>query len=298
MGKRAPALLVCVLSVLVPVRAFAWGAAAHRLIMSRAIDLLPPELKPFFEHYRDEIVLRSNDPDLWRNVPFEEEDPNHFINFGAPEYGKPPFAELPRERWTAVARFGQATVLRLGVLPWRIEEIAGSLRRGFEGMGRRGLYDISNVVLFSAVAGHYMQDATQPFHTSLNYDGQLTGNFGIHSRFERDLVEKFAPRIQLTPDPPQPITNARDVAFDTVMQSYGLVDRIVAADKAAIGNKDTYDDGYFEKFFTAVQPIVEQQLSTAISRTAGLIVGAWQQAGRPALYTDQPRPVQRVRRPQ
>src|SRR5439155_469943 len=84
-------------------------------------------------------VLRSNDPDLWRNVFFEDEDPNHFINFGASEYGKPPFVELPRERGTAVAKFGESTVRRLGFLPWRIEEMAGNLRRGFEGMGRRGL---------------------------------------------------------------------------------------------------------------------------------------------------------------
>jgi hypothetical protein len=298
MGKRRPALLVCVMCVLVPVRAFAWGAATHRLIMARAIDLLPQELKPFFDHYRDEIVLRSNDPDLWRNVPFAEEDPNHFINFGVPEYGKPPFVELPRERGTAVAKFGQATVLRLGVLPWRIEEMAGSLRRGFEGMGRHGLYDISNVVLFAAVAGHYLQDATQPFHTSINYDGQLTGNNGIHSRFERDLVEKFATRIHLTPTPPQPVLDARDAAFETALHSYSLVEPILAADTAAAANRTTYDDEYFEKFFTAVQPIVEQQLSAAISKTAGLIIGAWQQAGRPGLYVEQPRPVQPVRRPQ
>ncbi len=294
MGKRLPALLVCVMSVLVPARAFAWGAAAHRLIMSRAIDLLPQDLKPFFDRYRDEIVLRSNDPDLWRNVPFAEEDPNHFINFGAPEYGRPPFAELPRERGTAVAKFGRATVLRLGVLPWRIEEMAGNLRRGFEGMARQGLYDISNVVLFSAAAGHYLQDATQPFHTSINYDGQFSGNTGVHSRFERDLVEKFGSRIRLAPAPPQPILDARDAAFETTLHSYGLVERILAADKAAAANRRAYDDEYFEKFFTAVQPIVEQQLSAAISGTAGLIIGAWQQAGRPVPYVEQPRPVQQV----
>jgi hypothetical protein len=298
MRKSVPALLLCVLSLLVPARAFAWGAAAHRLITSRAIDLLPPELKPFFDHYRDEVVLRSNDPDLWRNVPFDEEDPNHFINFGAPEYGKPPFSELPRERGTAVAKFGQSTILRLGVLPWRIEEMAGNLRRAFEGMGRRGPYDISNVVLFSAAGAHYLQDGTQPFHTALNYDGQLSGNFGIHSRFERDLVEKFGARLRLSPAPAQPITNGRDAAFDVVISSYAFVDRILAADKAAVGTRETYDDEYFEKFFTSVQPLLEQQLSEAISRTAGLIIGAWQQAGRPMLYVEQPRPPQRVRRPQ
>ena len=36
-------------------------------------------------------------------------------------------------------------------------------------------YATSDVVLFAAVASHYIQDAHQPFHASNNYDGQLTG---------------------------------------------------------------------------------------------------------------------------
>src|ERR1043165_6061398 len=70
--------------------AFAWGTAAHRHIMARAIDLLPPELKPFFVQHRDEMILRVIDPDLFRVLGWEE-DPNHFINFGAKELGEYPF---------------------------------------------------------------------------------------------------------------------------------------------------------------------------------------------------------------
>src|SRR4051812_28096912 len=295
MRKLALALTVCASFVLVPTQAFAWGALGHQLIMRRAIEILPPELKPFFEYYREELVLRSNDPDLWRNVPWDE-DSNHFVDFGIPEFGKPPFNELPRDYGAALAKFGAANLKRWGTLPWRVEEFAGSLRRSFEGMGRKGAYSISDVTLFSATGGHYIQDATQPFHASDNYDGQQTGNNGIHSRFERDLIEKFNSRLHLAPPPPRPIANARDAAFDALITSYSLVDRILAADKAALGTKDAYDDEYFEKFFTAVQPILEQQISAAISETAGMIIGAWEQAGRPAMYTVQPRAPQRVRR--
>ncbi|MBS1820288.1 MAG: hypothetical protein JSU08_20340 [Acidobacteria bacterium] len=284
------------LSVLmVPSQALAWGAQAHQLIMRRAIDLLPAELKPFYEHYREELVLRSNDPDLWRNVPWDD-DSNHFLNFGIPEFGKAPFEALPRERGAALAKFGEANLTRWGTLPWRVEELAGSLRRAFEGVGRRSLYSVSDVVLFSATTAHYLMDATQPFHATDNYDGQKTGNFGIHSRFERDLVEKFGSRLRLSPAAPTAMRNPRDTAFDTTINSYALVDQILAADTAAIGKRDTYDDEYFERFFTSVQPIVERQLNEAITLTASLIVGAWEQAGRPTLYTAQPRPVQRVRR--
>jgi len=295
MRKSLLSIATTVSLALIPAQAFAWGAAGHQLLMRRAIELLPPELKPFFENYREELVLRSNDPDLWRNVPWDD-DSNHFIDFGIPEYGKPPFSELPRERGAAQAKFGAANLNRWGMLPWRIEEMAGSLRRGFEGMGKSGAYSISDVILFSSATAHYVQDATQPFHATDNYDGLETGNNGIHSRFERDLIEKFATRLRLTTAPPKPITNARDFAFETTITSYRLVDRILAADKAALGGKDAYDDEYFEKLFTSLQPLLEQQLSAGISATAGVILGAWEQAGRPKLYTAQPRPPQRVRK--
>src|SRR5689334_20829955 len=162
MRKSLLSIATAVCLLLAPSHAFAWGAAGHQLLMRRAIDLLPPELKPFFETYREELVLRSNDPDLWRNVPWDD-DSNHFIDFGIAEYGKPPLAALPRERGAALAKFGEANLKPWGTLPWRIEEMAGSLRRGFEGMGKNGAYSISDVILFSAAMGHYIQDATQPF---------------------------------------------------------------------------------------------------------------------------------------
>ena len=295
MRKLGPVVALAFALLCIPTSAFAWGAAAHQMIMRQTIDLLPPELKPFFEHFKDEVVLRVNDPDLWRNVPWDD-DANHFVDFGVPEYGKPPFAELPRDYDLAVQKFGVRVVKRNGLLPWRAAEMYGNLRRGFEGIARNNQYAIGDVTLFSSVLAHYVQDATQPFHASDNYDGAQTGNNGIHSRFERDLFEKFGSRLRLAGPPPAPLTNPRDVSFDTLITSYGLVPGILAADKAAVGSKDVYDDEYFEKFFTAVQPTLEQQLSAAIRATAGFIIGAWEQAGRPKMYTEQPRPPQRVRK--
>jgi hypothetical protein len=295
MRKSGSAIVACIVIVLAPVQAFAWGAAAHQMIMRRAIEQLPPELKPFYEFYRDELVLRSNDPDLWRNVPWDD-DSNHFLDFGIPEFGKPPFTDLPREKGAAIARFGAANLKRWGTLPWRVEEMHGGLRRAFEGMGKNGAYSISDVILFSATTAHYLQDATQPLHATVNYDGYQTGNAGIHSRFERDLIEKFGTRLRLQPAAAKGIANLRDFAFETLIASYGHVDKILAADTAAVAGKDLYDDAYFEKMIASLQPLLEQQLSAAIDATAGMIIGAWEQAGRPTLYTAQPRGPQRVRR--
>jgi hypothetical protein len=289
----AAALLI---TLAAPARASAWGFEAHKYITGRAIDLLPPELKPFYDRYRDEIVMRSVDPDLWRNVGWDE-DANHFVDFGVKEYGEFPFTALPRELGAALDKYGAESLKRNGLLPWRAARFAGDLRRTFEGYARAP-YGPSSVILFSATLAHYVEDAHQPFHATVNYDGQLTGNLGVHARFERDLFEKFASRLMVTPSAPLPLVDVRDAVFDALLASYQLVDPVLKADRAATAGKDTYDDDYFEKFFAGVRPILEQRLAAAATAAAGAIIGAWQQAGRPALPLGAARPVERVKKPQ
>ncbi|MGC6428813.1 MAG: hypothetical protein ACON4Y_05945 [Flavobacteriales bacterium] len=40
--------------------------------------------------------------------------------------------------------------------------------------------------------GHYIADANVPLHTTINYDGQLTGQKGIHAFWESRLPELFS----------------------------------------------------------------------------------------------------------
>ena len=294
--RKAPAVVVAFLMVtLAPSSAFAWGTAAHRYIMRRAIDLLPPEIKPFFVHFRDELVVRVVDPDVWRNAGWEDE-PNHFLDFGGKEFGDYPFTALPREYGAAIEKFGMATLKRNGLLPWREAEEFGNLRRAFESFGRDGGYAPSDTVLQAAAASHYIQDAHQPLHASNNFDGQLTGQAGVHARFEAALFERFESRLTIAPAPPIPVKNARDAAFDALLESYRLVQPLLDADKAAIGAKDTYDDEYFEAFFAKVKPMLEKRIADSITATAAVITGAWEAAGKPAVRTQMPRTVQKVRK--
>lgn len=291
--------IVCATLVLLlawPTSASAWGFAGHRLIMRRAIDLLPPELKPFFDRARNEIVLRVIDPDLWRKVGWED-GPHHFLDFGGDEYGPYPFTALPREYKSALAKFGLPILTRYGLLPWREAEEFDNLQRAFAAIKRDSPGAAGDVVLFTSVASHYIQDAYQPLHATLNNDGQLTRNFGIHARFETNLVERYESTLKLTPAPPKPMTNARDAAFDALTSGYLLVDAIMKADTEAVAGKDVYDDDYFTKLFAKSRGVLEQRLSEAITATASLIVGAWEQAGKPALVTGGARPADRVQPP-
>src|SRR5262245_987102 len=155
MRKASGVAAALVVALLAPARASAWGFEAHMFIMRRAIELLPPELEPFYEQHRDELVIRVTDPDLWRTIGWAE-DANHFLDFGAKEYGEYPFAALPRDLDAAIEKFGEATVKRNGMLPWRAGEMYGNLRREFERMAR-GQNAAGEIVLFSAIVAHYMQ---------------------------------------------------------------------------------------------------------------------------------------------
>jgi len=136
----------------------------HRLVTDGAIDLLPEQIRPFFDKHRAFVVEHSVDPDLWRSAGFTEEPPRHFIDLD--EYGTPPFAALPRTYEAAVAKYGRETILKNGTLPWRGEEIYLQLVRAFEDQ-RKGTapYALDNIKFFVAVLSHYTADAHVPLHS-------------------------------------------------------------------------------------------------------------------------------------
>jgi hypothetical protein len=267
--------------LMLPSSAQAWGFETHKFIVSRAIDLLPDAIKPFYEANRVFIVEHAIDPDLWRTAGFTDEPPRHFVDMDA--YGKPPFTELPRDYGAALEKFGADFLNRNGLLPWRAAEMSGNLRRAFESQQKQAPYARENIKLFSAIIGHYAADANVPLHSALNYDGQLTGQNGVHYRFEEDLFLRYGKQLTLKPRPSRNIPNVRDFIFDTLIEGYALVDAVLAADKKAIGNRTVYDDRYYDAFFADVRPILEQRLGDAISAVASIITTQWEAAGRPNL---------------
>lgn len=290
----AVALVVAVLAV--PAPAYAWGYDAHWFIMDRAIALLPAPVRPLFEKHRALVVQRVIDPDTWRNAGFEEEYPNHFLDLDWEGFGKDPYRDLPRDLTAATAKFGRERIRETGTLPWRTEEMFGNLTRAFENLGRRGAFGQYDVVMFSAWLAHYVSDALQPFHAVANYDGQLTRQWGIHIRYEAILYERFNQQLTVTPRPQAPIANPREFVFERVLEGTRLVPAILAADLAAIGERDVYDDAYYAAFFKASKPVYERRLGESISAVAAIITGAWEAAGKPSLPPNPGSSPQRRRR--
>jgi hypothetical protein len=290
--RRVIAGLFALIVVAAPAPADAWGFEAHKYILDRAIDLLPTEIRPYFVKYRAAIVEHAIDPDLWRNVGFDaDESPRHFLDMDA--YGPSPFTELPRDFEAAVKRYGRDFVVKNGLLPWRTQEIHSKLVEAFT---QKATYSRDNIKYFSAFLAHYLSDAQVPFHAALNHDGQLTGQWGIHSRFETETFERYRASLSVTPKPIVAVKSARDFTFDSLVASFSHVQAVLDADKAAVANRDLYDDAYFAAFFGKVKPILEERLADSITAVASAITAAWDEAGRPALPLDVPRLPRKVRR--
>ena len=284
-------LILAIIGLALPQRADAWGFEVHKFIVARAIPLLPPEIRPFFEKYRVTIVEHAVDPDLWRTAGWLEEPPRHFVDMDA--YGAFPFKELPHEYDQAVARYGKAFVDKNGTLPWRTEEIQKKLVEAFR---QKGWYDRENIKFFSSIIAHYTADAHVPFHAALNYDGQLSGQWGIHSRFESELFERYQAQLTIAPRPPFAIANPREFIFDTLSASFPLVQPMLDADKAAVAGRDAYDNQYFTMFFSKAKPVLERRLSEAITGVASMVTSAWVEAGRPPLPLEVVNPPRKVRK--
>jgi hypothetical protein len=290
--RKPVAALVALLVLAAPQPADAWGFEAHKYILERAISLLPPEIRPFFEKHRASIVEHAIDPDLWRNVGFDTvESPRHFVDMDV--YGPAPFKQLPRDFDEAVTRYGLEFVNKNGLLPWRAQEIHLKLVEAFT---QKASYSRDNIKYFSAFLGHYLSDAQVPFHAALNHDGQLTGQSGIHSRFETETFERYRDSLDVRPKPIVTVASSRDLAFDSLATSFSYVQTILDADSAAVAGREVYDDVYFAAFYGKVKPILEQRLAESITAVASAITSAWEQAGRPALPLDTPRLPRKVRR--
>jgi hypothetical protein len=293
MRRIAAVAVVAVTGLIGTAQLGAWGGGGHRLILDRAIQLLPPDLRAAFDAERTTLLEHASDPDLWRVAGFEEEAPRHFLDMDA--YGPPPFGALPRDLGAALEKYGPETVTKNGLLPWRAAEMRGRLVRAFEAHGNGQRYGLGNAVYLSAVLAHYVADAHQPFHAVLNYDGQLTNQHGIHARFEDELPTRFASRLTYAPAAARPVLETRDTVFEALASGAALVEGLLAADRRAAEGRTEYDDGYYEAFFMAAQPVLERRTSEAMTAVAGLILGAWEQAGKPDLTTPLPRPAQKIR---
>ncbi len=272
----ACAVALAALCLVAPAGAFAWGANGHKLISNKAVDTLPPELRPFFEANRNFIVQHSTDPfDALAKNPVAERR-NRILLLD--RYGRFPFESLPRDYKAALAKFGKARLEANGVLPWQIgvynEKLTNALRtRNWE-----------EVRLLAALVSHYVAEAHDPFSTTENFDGKLSGQPGVNQRFGASLVDRFSLFFPVRPNDALYISASyHDQAFEACLTAHSWLEQILLADRRARKGLSDYTDEYYDRFYNQAGAIVIRQLTDAATDVGSYWLTAWRNAGQPAL---------------
>lgn len=287
------------LLVAVPVEvaepAHAWGFYGHKRINRMACFTLPPEMFPFFKRHIDFISDGSVGPDR-RRYAVEGEAPRHYIDIDHyARNGQDPFEVMPRKWADAVAKFTEDTLQAYGIVPWHVNVMFSRLVRAFQ----RGQVD---GILFNATElGHYVGDAHVPLHTTENYNGQLTGQYGIHAFWESRIPELSAENYDHLVGRAQYLDSPLDAAWDAVHDSHLLVDSTLRIerelsleypeDKKYVFEQRgssrtpfrTYSREFTLAYEAAMQGMVERRMNASILTLGNLWYSAWVSAGQPDL---------------
>ena len=271
------ALFLAVLLLTLP-SSYSWGENADRLVANKAMDTLPEEMQPFFQANRQFIVQHVSDPQesVPKSLnPFEHPRPADFIALD--HYGPFPFSALPREYNHAIVKFYRHTLDEYGVLPWQVGLYSKRLTDAFHDR------NWNEAKLSAALLAHYVTAAHDPFKTTVNFDGKLTGQAGVNDRFGGGLVDRYQLFFFLKPGEAVFIHDPTDRAFEICLTAHSLLESVLLADRRAHTGLAGYTDEYYDRFYAQAGTVLASQLSDAATDVGSYWMTAWINAGRPQL---------------
>ena len=274
---RSPGVLLVaavLLALFFPSQARAWGDNANKLIVNRAIETLPQDVRPFFEGSRGFLLQHVNDP-LASAVKTPTERRTQYLVLE--KYGRFPFEALPREYKAAVLKFGRAKLEANGLLPWQIGVYSEKLTNAM----RAGKWDEAR--LYAAILANYVAAAHDPFNTTDNNDGKLTGQLGVNDRFGTTLIDRYSSFFPMRPNDAMFISDPTDYAFEACLRSHSWLETILFADRNSRRGLNSYTDEYYDRFYNQAAAILIRQLSDASTDVGSFWLTAWKNAGQPQL---------------
>lgn len=259
-----------------PSSALAWGNNANRLVVNRAIDTLPQEIRPFFDANRSILLRHVNDPfGTPEKLLTPAERHNQFLFLD--KYGRFPFDTLPRSYKAAVAKFGKSKLESNGLLPWQIGVYSAKLTDAM----REGKWEDAKV--FAAILANYVAAAHDPFNTTDNHDGHLSAQNGINERFGAALVDRYSSYFFMRPNDATFVADPTDHAFEACLSSHSWVETILYADREARRGLNSYTDEYYDHFYNQAGAVLIRQISDASTDVGSYWLTAWKNAGQPQL---------------
>jgi len=274
-----------------------WGTWGHQHINNAAVFALPGSMRQFFYNHIDFITEESVIPDVRKyTINDKAEFSRHYIDLES--FQASPADSLPQAMKEATAKYDSKFLDKNGILPWYMMEVMQKLTKAFQDKKK------AEILFLAADLGHYLGDANMPLHTSLNHDGQLTDQKGIHAFFESQLPEQFGNNYNFYTGDAVYIKDVQKEVWRIIMASHKLADTLLLTEKKlkssfdtgkiymkdAAGNivKNKYNQPvhsyeYAKAFHDALNGMVERQLREAVAATANFWYTAWVNAGSPDL---------------
>jgi hypothetical protein len=264
-----------------------WGFFGHQRINRLAVFSLPPEMISFYKKNIEYITEASVNPDR-RRYSLPDEAPRHYLDLD--HYGDSALYKIPRFWDDAVSCYSEDTLKAYGILPWHINRVYYQLKDAFM------IKDPQRILRLSAELGHYVADAHVPLHTTENYNGQLTGQDGIHGLWESRLPELFSNDYSFFVGRAEYIQNVQLEAWRAVEQSHHCLDSVLGFEKQLsekfaerkygfeTKGKQTmkvYSRQFSGEYHRLLNGMVERRMRAAIRMISSLWYTAWVNAGQP-----------------
>jgi hypothetical protein len=288
--KLALVLVLTSIMLLVPSDASTWGFFAHQKINRIAVFTLPPEMLPFYKYHIQYMTENAVNPDR-RRYGVEGEAPRHYIDLDV--YGDSALYVLPKFWNDAVAKYTEDTLQAYGIVPWHIQAMKIWLTNAFKNR------DVEQILRLSADMGHYIADANVPLHTTENYNGQFTNQYGIHGFWESRLPELFFDDYDLFTGQATYIDLPHVTAWSAVTNAHQALDSVLLFEKeltqrfsedkkysfeqrGAVTQR-VYSREFSEAYHAMLAGMVEQRLAASIKMVGDFWYTCWVDAGQPDL---------------
>lgn len=199
------------------------------------------------------------------------------------------------EEYTFEELIFEDNLLESGILPYYFLSGYHQLVKEMKGGS------VSEVLQKCAELGHYISDAHVPLHTTSNYNGQATGQEGIHAFWETRIPELFAEgEFTHWVGKAEYIGNKVDFIWEIILSSHKLVDKVLNAEITARAQIDEMDHFCFEDrgsqfvrtqcpefakaYREAMGGMVEDRWKASIKAVGSIWYSAWLDAGEPELW--------------
>ncbi len=252
-----------------------WGYAGHEKISHEAYLSYPQDMSHFFTwtdflaaHASDADERKAWDPDEGIKHYIDIDNYQQFINTGT----------IPMTLDSVIDIYGYNFVYDQGILPWATLTTFDSL------VACMARHDWTHAKYFAADLGHYVADGHMPLHITRNYNGQYSGNDGIHSRFESTMINSYINQISYEGFDLQVIGNVNQYIFNYLYSNYVYVDSVLMADDHAQSiSGNTNSAAYRQALWQESQGFTIRLFANASHTLAELIYNAWLQAGSPSM---------------